>query len=76
MEKSYEQFLDTLSRPARSALLFAEIDSFEKLAAHSEKQILALHGIGPKSMPVMRSALAKKELHFAVLDSKNPNSKN
>lgn len=61
---TYEEFLQTLSKPARGALEFEIIDSFEKLANLTEKQVLAIHGIGPKSLPTMRAALEKENLQF------------
>ncbi|GAA0338431.1 RNA polymerase alpha subunit C-terminal domain-containing protein [Oceanobacillus oncorhynchi subsp. oncorhynchi] len=38
-------FLATLSAPARRALIHEGISTEEQLAAHTKKEILALHGI-------------------------------
>lgn len=57
-------FLSKLSSPARSALLHHGIDTLEKLAALSERDILALHGVGPASLPVMRRLLQEAGLSF------------
>lgn len=57
-------FLATLSNPARNSLLHHGIDTIEKLASHSEKEILSLHGIGKASLPAFREALAKAGLRF------------
>ncbi|MFC4713461.1 hypothetical protein [Planococcus dechangensis] len=57
-------FLSTLSSPARNALLHHGIDTLEKLAALSERDILALHGVGPASLPVMRQLLQEAGLSF------------
>jgi DNA repair protein RadC len=38
------------------------IDSLNHLATYTEKQIRELHGIGPSSIPKLKSALATKGL--------------
>lgn len=65
-EKSPEDgFLSRLSSPARSALIhYLEIDTVEKLSQYTEKEILALHGIGKASLPTLREALSEKGLSF------------
>lgn len=65
-KKPAEGFLSLLANPARNALLHAGIDSLEKLAAYTEKEILKLHGMGSKSMPVLKEALAEKGLRFKI----------
>lgn len=50
-------FLSKLSAPARRALENAGIDSLEKLATYSEKEILKLHGMGKSSIPVLKNEL-------------------
>lgn len=57
-------FLERLGRPARNTLLHHGIDTIEKLAAHTEKEILALHGIGKASLPVFYEELKKAHLGF------------
>ncbi|MES2436777.1 MAG: DNA-directed RNA polymerase subunit alpha C-terminal domain-containing protein [Patescibacteria group bacterium] len=54
-----------LSAPAQRALLNAGIDSLKKLSRYSEKEILALHGMGPGSLPLLRAALKKEGLRFS-----------
>lgn len=61
---TYEQFLTTLSKPASRALLHHGIDSFEKLAALTEKEVLNFHGVGPASLLPFNAALAALDLHF------------
>lgn len=58
-------FLTLLSAPARRALLQAGISTAEDLSQYSETQILALHGVGPKSLPVLEKALSDAGLAFA-----------
>lgn len=58
-------FLGKLAKPARNTLLHHGIDTIEKLAVHTEKEILALHGMGKSSLPVLREELKKAGLAFA-----------
>lgn len=57
-------FLALLSNPARNALLFYGIDTIEKLASYTEKEILALHGVGKASLPAFHKALQEHGLSF------------
>jgi predicted RecB family nuclease len=57
-------FIDGMTAPARRALQSLGIDSLKKLARHSEREILDLHGMGPSSLPMMRAALKKAGLAF------------
>jgi len=54
----------TLSAPARRALENAGITTVEVLSGYSEKEILALHGMGPSSVPKLRKALEESGLTF------------
>lgn len=49
----YEEFLKKLSNPARRALEYEGILSVESLSKLSEKELLSIHGIGPKSLPIV-----------------------
>ncbi|MCW5897941.1 MAG: DUF1801 domain-containing protein [Flavobacteriales bacterium] len=53
-----------LGAPARRALESAGIRSLEQLASRSEKDLLALHGFGPASLPILRKALEAAGLQF------------
>jgi DNA-directed RNA polymerase alpha subunit len=57
-------FLSLLSGPARRALESNEITSLQDLATFSEKEILKFHGMGPASLPKLRSALKEEGLSF------------
>lgn len=57
-------FLSMVSSPVRRALLTEGIDTVQKLSMHTEKEILALHGIGPSSLPVLNEALEEEGLEF------------
>jgi DNA-directed RNA polymerase alpha subunit len=57
-------FLALLSNPARNTLLHYGIDTLQKLAGYTEKEILDLHGMGKASMPTLRKALEQEGLAF------------
>ena len=57
-------FLSLLSAPARRALENNGITSVQKLSEFSEKEILKFHGIGPASLPTLRSSLEEEGLSF------------
>ncbi|MFB5660353.1 RNA polymerase alpha subunit C-terminal domain-containing protein [Alteribacillus sp. HJP-4] len=57
-------FLSLLSSPARSALEHEGITSLQKLSAYTEREILQLHGMGPRSMPILRNELQSQGLAF------------
>jgi hypothetical protein len=46
-------------------MLHAGYTSLEQIAAASEGDLLALHGFGPKAIPLLREALAARGLSFA-----------
>lgn len=57
-------FLAGLSAPARRALETAGVTTLVKLARRTERDILALHGMGPSSIPKLTRALAQEGLAF------------
>lgn len=57
-------FLSLLSAPARRALEHNGISSLQKLSKYSEKEILQFHGMGPASLPKLRTALQEEGLSF------------
>lgn len=66
-EKEKQQagyFIPGLSVPARRALTSKGIHSLPALAGYSEKEILALHGIGKTTLPKLRAALKAGGLSF------------
>lgn len=62
--KPAKGFLRELSAPARNALLREEIETLEKLSGYSEKDLLALHGVGPASLPIFKRYLTQAGLSF------------
>lgn len=64
LSKPESGFLSILSNPARRALEHSGITTLEILATYTEKEILALHGMGPASLPKLRAALEAAGLTF------------
>jgi len=54
-----------LSAPARRALDGAGFIHLEQLTGVSEAELKKLHGMGPKAINLLRSALEEKGLSFA-----------
>jgi hypothetical protein len=53
-------FLSELVAPARRALQSAGITSLQQLGSWTEAELLALHGIGPTTIPKLKNALKAK----------------
>jgi hypothetical protein len=51
--------LPKIAAPARRALDAAGIHSLAELARHTEAEIAALHGMGPKALATLRDALVE-----------------
>ena len=64
-DKPQTGFLALLGAPARNALEHAGITTLTRLSQHTEREILKLHGMGPKSIPTLRQALQTAGLDFA-----------
>jgi predicted flap endonuclease-1-like 5' DNA nuclease len=54
-----------ISGPANRALDHAGITTLEQLATWTERDVAALHGMGPKGVRMLRAALAELGLSFA-----------
>ncbi|PIQ49129.1 MAG: hypothetical protein COW03_06210 [Cytophagales bacterium CG12_big_fil_rev_8_21_14_0_65_40_12] len=59
-------FLSQIAAPARRALEGKGISSLNEISAYSEKEISVLHGMGPKAMSVLKSALEENNLSFKL----------
>jgi len=53
-----------MAAPARRALENAGITTLAQLSQKTEAEILALHGMGPGSLPKLRSALEERGYSF------------
>lgn len=54
-----------IGRPATNALLLAGFTHLEQFTTVSEKDLLKLHGVGPKAIRILREALHEKRLSFS-----------
>jgi predicted flap endonuclease-1-like 5' DNA nuclease len=54
-----------IGNPARSALAVIGITQLEQLTGMSEKEVLKLHGVGPKAVRILKEELSKRSLAFA-----------
>lgn len=63
-KKPKDGFLSLLSAPARRALENNGITTIEQLSNCSEKELMAFHGFGKSSLPILRTALEEKGLTF------------
>jgi hypothetical protein len=51
-----------IGRPATSALTLAGYTRLDQLHGVPAKDLLALHGVGPKAIRVLKEALAERDL--------------
>ena len=64
-EAKKEKFFVQLSAPARRALENEGITTVKKLASKTEKEIMALHGMGKASLAALKKALEDAGLKFS-----------
>ncbi|GAA3549172.1 helix-hairpin-helix domain-containing protein [Kribbella ginsengisoli] len=57
--------LPAIGRPATSALMAAGVTSLAQVAGLSRRELLAMHGIGPKAVRLLEGALAEIGSTFA-----------
>ena len=55
---------DAIGKTAARALQQAGVDSLTKVSLHTEQELLALHGVGPKALSILAEALTAKGLGF------------
>jgi predicted flap endonuclease-1-like 5' DNA nuclease len=56
--------LPRIGRPATAALLAQGVTTLAQLAQWRETDLLALHGIGPRAVDILRTSLERAGLHF------------
>lgn len=59
-ERSESEFAGKVSCPAQSALEAAGYSRLEELTHVTAKDLLALHGMGPKGIRMLNAALAER----------------
>ncbi|BCL14565.1 helix-hairpin-helix domain-containing protein [Micromonospora sagamiensis] len=57
--------LPPIGRPANGALLAAGVTTLAQVATWCRRDLLALHGVGPKAVAILDAALAEQGLAFA-----------
>lgn len=62
--KPKDNFLSLIGAPARRALEREGITTLEKLSTYSDKEILALHGVGRSTIPKLNELLTKAGQSF------------
>ncbi|OOC54270.1 MULTISPECIES: helix-hairpin-helix domain-containing protein [Nocardiopsis] len=55
---------DEIGKTAARELSFNGITSLRQVADHSKKELLAIHGVGPKAIAILGDALAAKDLEY------------
>lgn len=56
--------LPNIGAPATRALALIGVTQLSQLTDHTERELLALHGFGPKALRTIREALAEKGLEL------------
>jgi hypothetical protein len=60
--------LPKIGAPATRALAAIGVTTLSQVAEHSEEELLALHGSGPRAVRILREALAERGLSFVAPD--------
>lgn len=55
---------DEIGKTAARELAHHGITGLQQVAEHSKKELLAIHGVGPKAIAVLGEALAAKGLDY------------
>jgi predicted flap endonuclease-1-like 5' DNA nuclease len=58
--------LPRIGRPATGALAVEGITRLDQLTGWTEGDLLALHGVGPKAIRILREAMAERGISFAA----------
>ena len=58
------EFPPSLGKVARRELAANGITEYEQLVSHTPKDLLAIHGVGPKAVRILTEELARRGLRF------------
>ena len=64
LPETAHDFPRSIGKPAQHALLAAGYHQLKDLASASEKDLLKLHGLGPKALWILRETLAAQGRTF------------
>jgi hypothetical protein len=53
-----------IGKTAARELSYHGIDSLQKVSEHSKKELLAIHGVGPKAIAILGDALTARGLGY------------
>jgi len=53
-----------IGEPAQRALHLIGIETLEKCGDYTKKELLALHGVGPKAIGIIEEELIKQKLSY------------
>jgi DNA-directed RNA polymerase alpha subunit len=65
MKNKFGEEFPSIGAPSFRALDNAGIGSLTDLSRYSEKELLSLHGFGPKALRILKAALNDRGLGFA-----------
>lgn len=63
-----DAFPPAMGRPANAALVDRGVTTLDQVAAMTERELLAVHGVGPKAVRILRQELASWGLAFRPAD--------
>lgn len=55
---------DAIGKTAARALALEGITDLRRVADHTKRELLAIHGVGPKAIAILEAALAADGLRF------------
>lgn len=64
MANKFGDEFPSIGAPAFRAIDNADIKTLHDITNYSEKELLSLHGFGPKALTILKDALNKKGLSF------------
>lgn len=60
------EFPAAMGRPANAALVNLGITTLQQVASMTERELLDVHGVGPKAVRILREELATRNLTFVA----------
>jgi Bacterial RNA polymerase, alpha chain C terminal domain. len=66
MAETTHEFPRSIGKPATHALLNQGITTLKQLTRFSEQELLAMHGMGPKAIGILKNLLAEKGWSLAA----------
>lgn len=55
---------DAIGKTAARELSLNGVATLAQVAAHTQRELLAIHGVGPKAVRILREALAERGLAY------------